>query len=207
MADIFDFLAHVPIFSELIKTDLQLLAEQVEHSSFQAGEDIIKEGDRDSQMFIIVTGRVEVIKGRGQRHERLLAAFGPYDYFGEMALIDDLVRSATVRASEDTEVLSIGKLAFQKAIERNPTIALELLRVLSQRVRVLEKSLGCTLGGLLPICMNCKNIRDDSGAWVKMEEYIADRSDADFTHGICPECMKKLYPKHFQQELQSRQLS
>ena len=207
MVDISDFLAHVPIFSELTKADLAQLAGQVEHSSFQAGEDIIKEGDRDSRMFIIVTGRVEVIKGRGQRNEKLLAAFGPYDYFGEMALIDDLVRSATVRASDDTEVLSIGKFAFQKAIQKNPAIALELLRVLSQRVRVLEKSLVCTLGGLLPICMNCKNIRDDSGAWVKMEEYISDRSDADFTHGICPECMKKLYPKHFQKELQTRQLS
>ena len=207
MTDVSEFLAQVPIFSELTKTDLLLLADQVEHSSFQAGEEIIKEGDRDARMFIIVSGTVEVLKGRGQRNEKLLAAFGPYDYFGEMALIDDLVRSATVRAREDTKVLSLEKPAFHKAIERNPTIALELLRVLSQRVRVLEKSLVCTLGGLLPICMNCKNIRDDSGAWVRMEEYISDRSDADFTHGICPECMKKLYPKHFQQELQSRQIS
>jgi hypothetical protein len=49
----------------------------------------------------------------------------------------------------------------------------------------------------LPICMDCKKIRDESGAWVRIEDYIAGHSEADFTHGICPECMRRLYPKHF----------
>jgi hypothetical protein len=52
-----------------------------------------------------------------------------------------------------------------------------------------------TLGGLLPICAWCKNIRDDQGYWKKVETYIAEHSTAEFTHGICPECAKKLYPK------------
>lgn len=51
-----------------------------------------------------------------------------------------------------------------------------------------------TLSGLLPICASCKKIRDDSGYWEQIEEYITERSDAQFSHGICPECMKKLYP-------------
>jgi len=52
-----------------------------------------------------------------------------------------------------------------------------------------------TLSGLLPICANCKKIRDDRGYWNQIESYIRDHSDARFTHGICPECLKKLYPE------------
>jgi len=51
-----------------------------------------------------------------------------------------------------------------------------------------------TLSGLLPICSSCKKIRDDKGYWNQIETYIRERSEADFTHGICPACAKILYP-------------
>lgn len=51
------------------------------------------------------------------------------------------------------------------------------------------------LRGLLPICASCKNIRDDKGYWKEIEMYIKDHSEAEFSHGICPACIKKLYPK------------
>jgi PAS domain S-box-containing protein len=51
-----------------------------------------------------------------------------------------------------------------------------------------------TLGGLIPICSSCKKIRDDKGYWNILEAYLMKHSDAKFTHGICPECMVKLYP-------------
>jgi PAS domain S-box-containing protein len=51
-----------------------------------------------------------------------------------------------------------------------------------------------TLKGLLPICASCKRIRDDKGSWHQIEQYVRDRTDADFSHGICPECKKKFYP-------------
>jgi len=51
-----------------------------------------------------------------------------------------------------------------------------------------------TLSGLLPICANCKNIRDDKGYWSQIEVYIRDHSEAEFSHSICPECAKELYP-------------
>jgi len=50
------------------------------------------------------------------------------------------------------------------------------------------------LRGMLPICSSCKRIRDDKGYWNQIEVYIRDHSDAEFSHGICPECIKKLYP-------------
>jgi PAS domain S-box-containing protein len=51
------------------------------------------------------------------------------------------------------------------------------------------------LSGLLPICASCKQIRDDKGGWKQIESYIADHSEANFTHGVCPDCTRKLYPE------------
>lgn len=53
------------------------------------------------------------------------------------------------------------------------------------------------LGGLLPICASCKKIRDDKGYWQQIEAYIRDHSEAEFSHGICPECARTLYPEYF----------
>jgi hypothetical protein len=53
------------------------------------------------------------------------------------------------------------------------------------------------LSGLVPICANCKKIRDDQGYWTQIESYIQDRSDAKFSHSICPDCAAKLYPNYF----------
>jgi len=52
-----------------------------------------------------------------------------------------------------------------------------------------------TLRGIVPICASCKKIRDDAGFWQQVEVYVSDHSEAEFSHGICPECMKKLYPE------------
>jgi hypothetical protein len=52
-----------------------------------------------------------------------------------------------------------------------------------------------TLRGIIPICASCKKIRDDKGYWNQLENYIKEHSDAVFSHGICPECAKKLYPE------------
>jgi len=54
-----------------------------------------------------------------------------------------------------------------------------------------------TLCGMLPICASCKKIRDDRGYWNKIEAYIEKYSEAEFSHGICPECAGKLYPEYF----------
>jgi hypothetical protein len=68
---------------------------------------------------------------------------------------------------------------------------------LESNVQKLEKALAevKTLRGLLPICSNCKKICDDNSNWVQVEAYVRDRTDADFSHSICPDCLKKLYPE------------
>ena len=83
--------------------------------------------------------------------------------------------------------------------ERSIRYAVERRRVEAHReslIRELEEATSRikTLSGLLPICSACKRIRDDGGYWNELEIYIRDRSDADFSHGICPECVNRLYP-------------
>lgn len=56
-----------------------------------------------------------------------------------------------------------------------------------------------TLRGLLPICASCKKIRDDKGYWQQLEAYIQSHSEAEFSHGICPDCVKKLYPEFYRE--------
>jgi len=97
---------------------------------------------------------------------------------------------ATIEIYEQDKIcLSLGYLTIvtkeMKAEEEREKLVLELQGAL-ENVK--------TLSGLLPICANCKKIRDDKGYWNQIEAYISDHSEADFSHSICPECAKKLYP-------------
>lgn len=76
-----------------------------------------------------------------------------------------------------------------KVIEHQNRMAEDLARA--------KKQLN-NLQGLLPICSSCKKIRDDKGYWNQIESYISEHSEAEFSHGICPACMKKLYPEMYE---------
>ena len=52
-----------------------------------------------------------------------------------------------------------------------------------------------TLSGLLPICSSCRKVRNDDGYWQRLEHYVSDKSNASFTHGICPDCERRIYPQ------------
>ncbi len=80
----------------------------------------------------------------------------------------------------------VNEIAERKKAERERE---SLIGQLRQALAEVNK-----LSGLLPICASCKRIRDDKGYWQQIEGYIRDHSEADFSHGICPECAKKLYP-------------
>ena len=195
-----EFLAKVSLFSLVSESDLERIAKLASRHRFDTGDIIIREGDPDKRLFVIVSGEVEVIKGLGGKNERHVATLGPLSYFGEMALIDDLVRSASVVGKEETEVLCLHQWNLRREIERSPAIAFELLQMLSRRIRAIEKSMIHTLGTFLPVCANCKNIREVDGSWTPIEEYIADHSETEFSHSICPGCSKKLYPEFYKDD-------
>ena len=190
-----EFLAKVSIFSHLKKRDLKRIVKMAQYEVFQCGEMIIKEGEQSGRLFVVISGKVDVIKNLGQKNESHLTTLGPQTYFGEMALLDDLTRTASVVAKTETKVLYIDHLNLREEIERNPVLAIELLQMLTRRLRAIEKTLVNTLGSLLPICAHCKKIRDENDAWVPIEAYISDHSETEFSHGICPGCVTEFYPE------------
>jgi CRP/FNR family cyclic AMP-dependent transcriptional regulator len=197
MSDV-DLIAKVSLFSFMTKRDLQRIANLARHHIFRQGDVIIKEGERDGRLFIIVQGEVEVIKNLGSKNQKRLNTLGPTMYFGEMALIDDLVRSASVIAKDNARLLSLEQWNLRQEIEKYPIIAVELLQMLSRRIRAIEKRMTHTLGSILPICASCKKIREDNDVWIAIEEYIAEHSEAEFSHGVCPGCAIQLYPELYQ---------
>ena len=143
--------ANIPLFSPLKDADLERIAKVTQAHTFQSGDVIIREGEKDRRLFVIVSGEVEVVKGLGSKREWPMRVLGPHDYFGEIALIDDAARSASVIAKVETEVLTLDHQSLQQVIENNPTIAFELLQKLSRRIRELEEAIAKTLGAVLPL--------------------------------------------------------
>ena len=188
-----DYLAKVSIFSYFRKKDLRRLAKRSRYFSFEIGDVIINEEENDGRFFILINGKVDVIKSYGTRKQRLLRTLSPHSYFGEMALFDNLVRSATVVAKEDIKTLCLGKLNLYKEIEKYPQLAIDLLQMLNRRLVALEKAVIKTIGGFIPICSNCKKIRDENGCWSSIDHYIMDYTEHELSHGICPECSEMLY--------------
>ena len=88
---------------------------------FSAGQVIVREGEPGSRFYIVNSGRVEVVRGAGEK-EQVLAVLGPGKYFGEVALLKDSARTATVRALEDTSVLSILRKDFKVLVEHLPIL-------------------------------------------------------------------------------------
>ena len=189
-----EILGRVSLFSHLKPRDLKRIAKLSRHCTYTKGEKIITEGEQDGSLFVIISGEVEVVKNLGHPQEKCLRTLGSLCYFGEMAIIDDLIRSASVVAREDTRVLRIDQWDLRKAIVKYPALAIELLQMLNRRLRALEKNFVNTIGTFLPICAHCKKIKDQNGAWLTIEEYIADHTDSEFSHEVCPECTTDVCP-------------
>jgi CRP-like cAMP-binding protein len=187
-----DYLATVTLFSHLSKKDLKRLANQSRYCSFKFGDVIINEGERDGRLYILISGKVRVFKSYRTKKEKRLRTLEPPDYFGEIALIDDLVRSASVVAMRDTRTLCLDKLNLDREIERNPIIAKKLLQMLNRRLMALEKTLVNATGGVIPICASCKKINNEKGSWLTIEQYIMDYTEYKLSHGICPDCRDEL---------------
>lgn len=134
MIQIGKILKQVPIFRMLGKESIDFIVERLKFKTFQAGETIIKVGDVGEEMFIIISGDTDVIIGEGDKAQ-VVATLGSGDYFGEMALLTDEPRSATVKAKEGCETFVLHKNEFDVILERYPSIALSMTKIVSKRLR------------------------------------------------------------------------
>ena len=105
---------------------------------FNQGETIIKQGDIGNCLYVIQEGRVEVIKETG-RSEVKVAELGETEFFGEMGLFEKDVRSCTVKALEETRVITVDKRNLYKSIHKDSSLAYRLLEKMSNRLREADK--------------------------------------------------------------------
>jgi hypothetical protein len=98
----------------------------------------------------------------------------------------------------DTILDSGDKGSLSKVILSDITIRKRLEHEQARLMGELQKAMSeiKTLTGIIPICANCKKIRNDTGSWEALEKYFMEHSDAQFSHGICNECVKTLYPEY-----------
>ena len=140
--------------------------------------------------------------------------------------MDGIEAAAAIKGSQDLPIVYLSAFADQQMLERakitepfgylvkpikprelRSTIEMVLYKADMERKlkaanRELREALAQVkkLSGLLPICANCKKIRDGQDYWHQVEEYIAAHSEADFSHSICPDCMKELYPEIYEKK-------
>lgn len=133
------FLKEISIFNNL---DFKLLGKIINITYtkvYQKDETIFSEGDIGKAIFIIAAGSVEITKKISEKEEKILITLSTGDFFGEMALLEELPRSATARTMEETEIYIIYKVNFDSLIEKYPQVGLKITKnlaaILSKRLR------------------------------------------------------------------------
>lgn len=132
-----EFLARVPIFGKCTPQEISAVAAVAQESHFDPGQIIVTQGTPGQAFYLVLNGRVEIL-----RDGNSLGAFGQGDFFGEMSLLDQAPRSATIRAIDATDCLMLSSWDFKAVLERYPSIAIKLLEVLSRRLRVADERIG-----------------------------------------------------------------
>jgi CRP/FNR family transcriptional regulator, cyclic AMP receptor protein len=134
-----DILARVDLFSGLDKKDLQLLTSSCQERKYKAGATLMKQGDSGVGLYVIISGTVHITQANNpDKAEVDLGTAGPGSVLGEMSLLDDLPRSATVTAVDEVSALLLPVWEFRATLRNHPNIALRLLSVLSHRLRKAE---------------------------------------------------------------------
>jgi len=136
--DFFAPLPHIPLFSSLTADQLRHVIERVAVREVTAGETIVRQGDRGGSLFVVVRGAVQVILDGPPR--RKLATVSEGDFFGELALITDFPRSATVVATRPTQLLELSRELISELLTQSPEVLRTLLRFF--RDRLLDRLLG-----------------------------------------------------------------
>ncbi len=132
-----EFLSKVPIFSSCAPAEIEAIAAVAQEHAYEPGQVIVTQGSPGQAFYLILSGKVEII-----RDGTTLGAFCAGDFFGEMSLLDEAPRSATIRAIEPTTCWMLSSWDFKGLLERHPSIAVKLLVVLSRRLRVADERLG-----------------------------------------------------------------
>jgi CRP/FNR family cyclic AMP-dependent transcriptional regulator len=151
VSDVEAVLASIPMFEHLADRQRARLGRHFCRRPYPAGAVIVRQGDTSMSFYVVLSGRVRVVRHSAGRDGAGgdgvdIVEEGPGSFFGEMGVIDDLPRAATVMALEPTECGLLAKWDFQRELSADPGIALSLISVLNARIRTLEDRLTATGG-------------------------------------------------------------
>jgi CRP/FNR family cyclic AMP-dependent transcriptional regulator len=123
-------LGRVPLFEGISQESMARLAEVAGEVEFPAGQYIVRQGQVGSGLYVVLDGSVRVVRGSTE-----LARLGPGEFIGELSVIDQQPRMASVEAVDDTRLLAVASWDLLELLERDPALSLNLIRGLARRVR------------------------------------------------------------------------
>lgn len=135
------FLRRVPLFASLSETQFDTLSAGSTRRSYPRNRTIVSEGEPSQSLYIMLAGRAKVQRSDSEGKEVILAMIGPGEFFGEMSLIDEAPRSASVITVEPCEFISIQKDSFKSMLAQSPDIAMQIMRGLVRRLREADKKI------------------------------------------------------------------
>ena len=130
-----DFLSHVPLFEGLDSRQMQKLATRFVSRSYDAGDTIVTQGQGGEGLFTIVSGKAEAVRQTADGTKTVVNSFGPTDFFGEIALLNDGPRTATVITQEDTECLVLTRADFIAVMKADAELGVVISQELAKRLR------------------------------------------------------------------------
>ena len=134
-------LKNVPMFASFPDESLRLLATLVTRKSVTRGTTIMVAGDPTDSLYIVISGRLKVMLSDAEGKEVILAILGSGEYFGEMGLIDDAPRSASVVSIESCELLCVAKREFKRCLAENFEMSMAVMRGLVKRLREADRKI------------------------------------------------------------------
>jgi CRP/FNR family cyclic AMP-dependent transcriptional regulator len=132
----------VPLFASFPEDQLRMLTTMVTRRSASRSTTIMAGGDATDSLYIVLSGRLKVMMSDSDGKEVILSILGPGEFFGEMGLIDDEPRSASVVTIEPCELLSISKRDFKKTLSENSEMSMAVMRGLVRRLREADRKIG-----------------------------------------------------------------
>jgi len=136
-----ELLQRVPLFEALAEEDLAQVAEVAVPRRFRSGEIVFREGDSSDTCYVIRSGHARAVREHSDGRSITIAHFGPGDIFGELAMLDDERRSATIEMLEPTEVVGILGPDMRRLLREHPEIAVKLIGSLAHRLRETNERL------------------------------------------------------------------
>jgi CRP/FNR family transcriptional regulator, cyclic AMP receptor protein len=130
-----ELLGRLPLFATLTGEELADVAEVAEPAHFASGDVVFREGDYSNSCYVITAGHAAAVREHRDGRAITLARFGPGDLFGELAMLDDQRRSATIKALDELDVVAIGGPEMRRLLREHPDIAVKLINTLAQKLR------------------------------------------------------------------------